>query len=61
MSLGLVADIGGTNVRFALTDVDAERVSFDSARKWLTVTLCAICWFVFLVGHVLNNTRGFAS
>lgn len=36
MSLGLVADIGGTNVRFALTDVDAERVSFDSVRKYPT-------------------------
>lgn len=36
MSIGLVADIGGTNVRFALTDVDAERVSFDSARKYST-------------------------
>jgi glucokinase len=36
MSMGLVADIGGTNVRFALTDVDASRVSFDSARKYPT-------------------------
>jgi glucokinase len=36
MSIGLVADIGGTNVRFALTDVDAPRVSFDSERKYST-------------------------
>ena len=34
---------------------------YDSARKWLTVVLAAICWFVFLVGHVLNNARGFGS
>lgn len=36
MSMGLVADIGGTNVRFALTDVDAIRVTFDSERKYST-------------------------
>ncbi|HEY2034229.1 MAG TPA: glucokinase [Rhizomicrobium sp.] len=36
MSIGLVADIGGTNVRFALTDVDAPRVSFDTLRKYAT-------------------------
>jgi hypothetical protein len=23
--------------------------------------LAAMCWFMFIVGHVLNNTRGFAS
>jgi hypothetical protein len=34
---------------------------YDSARKWTTVVLAAMCWFVFLVGHVLNNTRGFGS
>jgi glucokinase len=36
MSLGLVADIGGTNVRFALTDVDAARPSFDNEKKYPT-------------------------
>jgi len=36
MSLGLVADIGGTNVRFALTDVDAQRPSFDNEKKYAT-------------------------
>jgi hypothetical protein len=40
---------------------NARVAAFDSARKWLTVTLCAICWFVFLVGHVLNNARGFGT
>jgi hypothetical protein len=34
---------------------------YDSARKWLTVVLALICWFVFLVGHVLNNARGFGT
>ena len=34
---------------------------YDSARKWTTVVLAAMIWFVFLVGHVLNNTRGFGS
>jgi hypothetical protein len=34
---------------------------FDSARKSLTVVIAAICWAVFLIGHVLNNARGFGS
>jgi hypothetical protein len=34
---------------------------FDSARKGLTVTLAAMCWFIFLVGHIVNNVRGFGS
>lgn len=34
---------------------------YDSARRWLTVVLALICWFVFLVGHVLNNARGFGT
>ena len=33
---------------------------YDSARKGSTLVLTAICWFNFIVGHVLNNTRGFA-
>ena len=33
----------------------------DSTRKWLTVVLAVICWWVFVTGHVLNNTRGFGS
>ena len=33
----------------------------DGARKWLTVVLCAMCWFIFLVGHIVNNVRGFGS
>ncbi len=34
---------------------------YESARKWVTVVLAVFCWFVFLVGHVVNNTRGFGS
>ena len=33
----------------------------DNARKWVTVVLAVFCWFAFLVGHVVNNTRGFGS
>jgi len=40
---------------------NARNVAHDSARKWLTVLLAAICWFAFLVGHVVNNVRGFGS
>jgi hypothetical protein len=34
---------------------------FDSARRWLTVVIAAICWTVFVIGHVLNNARGFGT
>ena len=30
-------------------------------RKGVTLVLAVMCWFLFIVGHVLNNTRGFAS
>ena len=30
-------------------------------RKSVTAVLAFICWFDFLVGHVLNNVRGFGS
>lgn len=33
----------------------------ETARKWMTVVLAAFCWFAFLVGHVVNNVRGFGS
>jgi len=40
---------------------NSRTTEYDSARKWLTVVLAATCWFLFLVGHVLNNTRGFGA
>jgi hypothetical protein len=40
---------------------NARNAAYDSARKWLTVLLAAICWYAFLVGHVVNNVRGFGS
>ena len=40
---------------------NARHAAADSARKWLTVLLAAICWYSFLAGHVVNNVRGFGS
>ena len=40
---------------------NARNVEYDSPRKWLTVTLAGMCWYSFLVGHVVNNVRGFGS
>jgi hypothetical protein len=40
---------------------DARNPAYDSARKWLTVVLAAMVWFMFLVGHIVNNVRGFGS
>jgi hypothetical protein len=40
---------------------NARDPQYDSARKWLTVTLAVFVWYMFLVGHVVNNVRGFGS
>lgn len=40
---------------------NADNPEYDSARKGVTLVLAVMCWFLFIVGHVLNNTRGFAS
>jgi hypothetical protein len=40
---------------------NAQDPQYDNARKGVTIILAIMCWFLFIVGHVLNNTRGFAS
>jgi hypothetical protein len=40
---------------------NAQDREYDHARKSLTLLLAIMCWFNFLVGHVLNNVRGFGS
>lgn len=40
---------------------NAHDTEFESPRKWLTVTLAGMCWYNFLVGHIVNNVRGFGS
>src|SRR6185436_11522315 len=40
---------------------NARDPQYDSPRKSLTVVLAAMVWFMFLVGHVVNNVRGFGS
>jgi hypothetical protein len=40
---------------------NARNPEYDSARKWLTVVLAAMIWYMFLVGHIVNNVRGFGS
>lgn len=39
----------------------ARTGAFDSARKWLTVWLAGVCWYAFVVGHLVNNVRGFGG
>ena len=40
---------------------NAQNPDYDNARNGVTLVLAVMCWFLFIVGHVLNNTRGFAS
>jgi hypothetical protein len=38
---------------------NAKNAAYAAARKWTTVLLTSLCWFAFIVGHLLNNARGF--
>jgi hypothetical protein len=40
---------------------NVDNPEYDNARKGVTLVLAVMCWFLFIVGHVLNNTRGFGS
>ena len=40
---------------------NSGNADYDSARKGVTIYLAGVCWFNFLVGHVVNNVRGFGS
>jgi hypothetical protein len=40
---------------------NARNPDYDGARKGITLTLAAFCWFMFLAGHIVNNVRGFGS
>jgi len=40
---------------------NAREPEYDSARKWLTVVLAAFVWYMFLIGHVVNNVRGLGA
>ena len=40
---------------------NAKSPEYDGARKGATIVLATMCWFLFLVGHVINNVRGFGS
>ena len=40
---------------------NARNPEYDSARRWLTVVLAVMVWYMFLVGHIVNNVRGFGS
>lgn len=40
---------------------NARNPEYDSARRWTTVVLAGMVWFMFLVGHIVNNVRGFGS
>jgi hypothetical protein len=45
---------------YALWTFDKDKV-FQNSTKLLTLTLAAICWYSFLIGHIVNNVRGFGS
>jgi hypothetical protein len=40
---------------------NSRNAEYNSPRKWVTAYLAGTCWFNFLVGHIVNNVRGFGS
>jgi hypothetical protein len=38
-----------------------QNEDYATPRKMTTVILAFMVWFLFIVGHVINNTRGFGS
>src|SRR5262245_21077756 len=40
---------------------NARNPEYDGARRSVTILLAVLMWFSFLVGHVINNVRGFGS
>jgi hypothetical protein len=38
---------------------NSQNPEYDTAHRMVTVILCIACWFLFIVGHAFNNTRGF--
>jgi hypothetical protein len=39
---------------------NAQNHEYDVPRRMLTVVIALMAWFLFIVGHVVNNARGFA-
>ena len=37
----------------------ARDAGYAAARRWTTGLLAAMAWLLFLVGHIVNNVRGF--
>src|ERR1044071_8273915 len=37
---------------------NAREPAYDSAAKWLTFVLAAFIWYMFCMGHIVNNVRG---
>ena len=40
---------------------NAQNSEYETPRRMLTIVLAIACWFLFIVGHVVNNTRGFGT
>jgi hypothetical protein len=40
---------------------NAHNPEYDTTRKAVTVILAVACWFLFIVGHVVNNVRGYGT
>ena len=38
-----------------------ENIRYASLRKGTTLFLALVCWYAFLIGHIVNNVRGYGS
>jgi hypothetical protein len=38
-----------------------QNSEYDTVRKMVTIYLAIACWFLFIIGHIVNNVRGFGT
>jgi hypothetical protein len=38
-----------------------QDLNYAQLRKYTTLFLTLVCWYAFLIGHIVNNVRGYGS
>ncbi len=39
----------------------AQDAKYAQLRKYTTLFLALVCWYAFLIGHIVNNVRGYGA
>jgi hypothetical protein len=38
-----------------------QQADLANLRKYTTLFLTFVCWYAFLIGHIVNNARGYGA